>query len=297
MKARAGPSNPGSKEIPIPSDPNCLAGLSFVFTGELTSLSRDEAVELAKRYGGYVPRGSDRYSLTERPARRVTGQPSSKTSYVVVGLDAGPSKLKAIEKNKLKTLDEDGFLNLIATRVTDESTLDEKTRKKIQKEQEAIRESAKEMERREKQAGKQSAKPAAANQLWTDRYAPQTLKEICGNKSQVERLQEWLTDWQGSLKSGFKKPGKHGMNIFRAVMITGPPGIGKTTSAHLCAKLAGYTPIELNASDARSKKLVEVRVSYGVRLRRSSLLLQPQNSTNIMNTSLDGWMSGCQVCQ
>lgn len=61
------------------------------------------------------------------------------------------------------------------------------------------------------------------------------------------------------MKAGFKKPGKNGLNIFRAVMITGPPGIGKTTSAHLCAKLEGYTPIELNASDARSKKLVEVR--------------------------------------
>ena len=67
-----------------------------------------------------------------------------------------------------------------------------------------------------------------------------------------------------SLKSGFKKPGKHGMNIFRAVMITGPPGIGKTTSAHLCAKLAGYTPIELNASDARSKKLVEASIGLQV---------------------------------
>ena len=66
------------------------------------------------------------------------------------------------------------------------------------------------------------------------------------------------------------------MNVFRAVMITGPPGIGKTTSAHLCAKLAGFTPVELNASDARSKKLVE-------------------NSTNIMNTSLDGWMTGGHV--
>lgn len=61
-----------------------------------------------------------------------------------------------------------------------------------------------------------------------------------------------------SYKAEFKKPGKNGMNMYRAVLISGSPGIGKTTSAHLCAKLAGYTPIELNASDTRSKKLVEV---------------------------------------
>lgn len=48
------------------------------------------------------------------------------------------------------------------------------------------------------------------------------------------------------------------MNMNRAVLLAGPPGIGKTTSAHLIAKLEGYTPIELNASDARSKKLIEV---------------------------------------
>ena len=69
-----------------------------------------------------------------------------------------------------------------------------------------------------------------------------------------------IDDRPQSLKSGFKKPGKNGMNIYRAVLITGPPGIGKTTSAHLCAKLEGFTPIELNASDARSKKLVEVGI-------------------------------------
>lgn len=63
-----------------------------------------------------------------------------------------------------------------------------------------------------------------------------------------------------SLKSDFKKPGKAGMNVFRAVMITGPPGIGKTTSAHLCAKSEGFTIVELNASDARNKKLIEVNV-------------------------------------
>ncbi|KAH8105438.1 DNA replication factor C large subunit [Cristinia sonorae] len=256
-KKAAGPSAPGSKTIPDHADPNCLAGLTFVFTGELSAFSRDEAIDIAKRFGG-----------------RVVLQPSSKTSYVVLGADAGPRKLEAIKKNKLKTLDEDEFLELISTRVPDEG--DEKTQKKIAKEQEAIRQAAKEMERREKQAAKSSSNGPSVqvtNQLWTDRYAPRSLKEICGNKGQIEKLQLWLHDWPNSLKSGFKKPGKNGMNTSKAVLISGPPGIGKTTAAHLCAKLEGFTPIELNASDARSKKLVE-------------------NSTNIANTSLDGWMNG-----
>jgi replication factor C subunit 1 len=94
--------------------------------------------------------------------------------------------------------------------------------------------------------------------LWTTKYAPTNLKEICGNKTNVERLGTWLSEWDKNYKSGFKKPGKDGMGIYRAVLISGPPGIGKTTSAHLMAKEAGYNPIELNASDSRSKKLVEV---------------------------------------
>ncbi|KAF8518902.1 replication factor RFC1 C terminal domain-containing protein [Gautieria morchelliformis] len=247
----SGPAAPGSKAVPD-GQPNCLAGLTLVFTGELTAFSRDEATDLAKRYGA-----------------RVTGQPSSKTSYVVVGADAGASKLAAIKKNNLPTLDEDGFLNLIGTR---EGIIDDKTREKIAKEEAKIREAAKELERREKTVGGLHGVPPSS-QLWTTKYAPQSPKEICGNKGQVEKLQGWLHDWQGSLKASFKKPGKTGMNTFRAVMITGSPGIGKTTSAHICARLEGYTPIELNASDARSKKLVE-------------------NATNISNTSLDGWISG-----
>src|SRR3569833_1361086 len=56
----------------------------------------------------------------------------------------------------------------------------------------------------------------------------------------------------------------------RAVMISGPPGIGKTTAAHLAAKLAGYDVIESNASDTRSKKLVEGGI--GDALNNTSLL-------------------------
>lgn len=59
-------------------------------------------------------------------------------------------------------------------------------------------------------------------------------------------------------KDGFKKPGKDGMGIYRAILISGPPGIGKTTAAHLVAKLQGYDVVEMNASDTRSKKLIQV---------------------------------------
>ena len=47
------PKAHGSKEIPV-GEENCLGGLAFVFTGELSSLTRDEAVDLVKRYGGYI---------------------------------------------------------------------------------------------------------------------------------------------------------------------------------------------------------------------------------------------------
>ena len=119
---------------------------------------------------------------------------------MVLGNDAGPKKLDAIKKHKIKTLSEDEFLNLIGTRKgLGNGKVDEKTRKKMEREQEEIKKAAKEMEKRERQ-GKVDAKDGGkvvdpSSQLWTVRYAPQNLKEICGNKAQVERLQQWLNDW------------------------------------------------------------------------------------------------------
>ena len=48
------------------------------------------------------------------------------------------------------------------------------------------------------------------------------------------------------------------MGSYRAILISGAPGIGKTTAAHLVANLLNYDILELNASDTRSKKLLEV---------------------------------------
>ena len=37
--------------------PECLADLSFVLTGELSCFSREEASDVAKKFGGYVCTG------------------------------------------------------------------------------------------------------------------------------------------------------------------------------------------------------------------------------------------------
>lgn len=49
--ARGGPPNKGQKAIPQGSE-TCLAGKSFVITGVLDSLEREEAEELIRKHGG-----------------------------------------------------------------------------------------------------------------------------------------------------------------------------------------------------------------------------------------------------
>jgi len=72
-----------------------LSGLSFVFTGTLSSLSREQAGELVARAGG-------------RSAAAV----SRATSYVVVGSDPGSKVLQA-EKLGVPRLSDSGFLALL----------------------------------------------------------------------------------------------------------------------------------------------------------------------------------------
>lgn len=257
------PPSAGSKETPVGAE-NCLAGLTFVFTGLLESLGREEGVELVKRYGG-----------------KVTTSPSKKTSYVVMGSDAGPKKLETIVKLDIKAINEAGLFELIRKLPANggDGEAAEKFEEKKKQEEKKIAHLAAEMERQEKEAAsklaaakkkaderlgtnsaeksKQNGAPTIDSRLWTVKYAPTDASMICGNKGQVEKLQTWLRAWPNNVRTRFKKPGKDGHGVYRAVIIHGPPGIGKTTAAHLAAKLEGYDIVESNASDTRSKKLVE----------------------------------------
>ena len=250
------PPEAESFEMPEGAE-NCLAGRSFVFTGLLQKLGRDQGIELVKRYGG-----------------KVMTAPSSKTDFIVLGSDAGPSKLRKIKDFNLKTIDEHGLTELIKRLPANggDSKLAAQNAEKQKKEEDKIKQMSAEMAQQDRRAGgaggagggkapTQSAgkgkEAVAEDRLWTVKYAPSQLNHICGNKGQVTKLQKWLHDFPLNKKRKFKMPGDSGIGHQRAVLISGPPGIGKTTAAHLVAKLEGYDVVETNASDTRSKKMVE----------------------------------------
>lgn len=58
-----------------------------------------------------------------------------------------------------------------------------------------------------------------------------------------------------------RPPGNSNPGCFKAALLSGPPGIGKTTVATVVARSLGYDILELNASDTRSKKSLQQELS------------------------------------
>ena len=104
---RGGARAPGSKKVPEGS-PGCLTGLVFVLTGVFESLEREEMSDLVKKLGA-----------------KVVTTVSRKTSYLVVGEQAGPSKMQKAKMFKTKQISEDQLLGLIRERSGGEETIEE----------------------------------------------------------------------------------------------------------------------------------------------------------------------------
>ena len=77
--------------------------------------------------------------------------------------------------------------------------------------------------------------------LWVEKYRPKKIEDIIGNEEAKATFIEWL--------KGKRKTKK-------AVLLYGPPGVGKTALVNAAAKESGFTIIEMNASDTRSEKAV-----------------------------------------
>ncbi|KAK7956342.1 uncharacterized protein PG986_005564 [Apiospora aurea] len=112
--------------------------------------------------------------------------------------------------------------------------------------------------------------------LWTEKYRARNFMDLCGDDGTNRNVLRWLKRWDplvfpGSSKSrGIRRPGakqqaEEEKPHRKILMLTGPPGLGKTTLAHVCARQAGYEVLEINASDDRSRDVVknQIRTSLG----------------------------------
>lgn len=95
------PEAPAPKPVRLEGTPD-LSGKTFVLTGSLPSLSRDEAKEMIELAGG-----------------KVSGSVSKKTSYVVAGSEAG-SKLDKAQELGVSILDEEGLRSLLSPQMKQE---------------------------------------------------------------------------------------------------------------------------------------------------------------------------------
>ncbi|XP_076241246.1 germ line transcription factor 1 [Calliopsis andreniformis] len=331
---RGGARHPGSKNIPVGAN-NCLAGLSFLITGVLDSLEREEAEELIKKYGG-----------------RILHQVSKKTDYVIVGDEPGPSKMSKAKSLNIKEISEDDLLEMIRTRPTGQTTDIKQSRTKSNERmkqkstedkspspsknekninQETKKSPSKVHSPRKKECTEEETKESIKHSLHkksedkdrtkteklelfnkdvktdikeslfedknamndqegiqiktvpskdinenlsvqalVEKYRPKTMKQILGqqgDKSNAKKLYTWLMNWHKNQKGPVKpaKPSPWAKNddgaFFKAALLSGPPGIGKTTTVQVVCKELGFDLVEFNASDTRSKKLLQEEVS------------------------------------
>lgn len=77
--------------------------------------------------------------------------------------------------------------------------------------------------------------------LWVEKYRPKKIEDIVGNEEAKALFVEWLRSKRRSKK---------------AVLLYGPPGVGKTALINAASKEFGFIVVEMNASDTRSEKAI-----------------------------------------
>uniref|UniRef100_A0A8C8GND8 AAA+ ATPase domain-containing protein n=1 Tax=Oncorhynchus tshawytscha TaxID=74940 RepID=A0A8C8GND8_ONCTS len=149
--------------------------------------------------------------------------------------------------------------------------------------------------------------------LWTEKYHPQHSSEVIGNSVSVKKLHSWLKKWKrradceerrkerdrkleenannswdcGDFQGEARVDGEE--DLCSTMLITGPPGVGKTASVYACAQELGFKVFEVNASSQRSGRhiltqLKEATQSHLVEIQGSTTF-KPSHLSSYNNTS------------
>ncbi|KAM4697485.1 chromosome transmission fidelity protein 18 homolog isoform 1-T1 [Rhinophrynus dorsalis] len=144
-----------------------------------------------------------------------------------------------------------------------------------------------------------------AHCLWVDRFTPRHYTELLSDDYTNRCLLKWLKLWdtvvfgkektvkkpkpvpdqRSNFKNQKEQPVKwkskaqiteeildaeldqHNRPKNKVALLCGPPGLGKTTLAHVIAKHAGYNVVEMNASDDRSPEVFKTRIEAATQMK------------------------------
>ncbi|CAD8132510.1 unnamed protein product [Paramecium pentaurelia] len=237
------------KQFEFKNDPDLLNGLSIVLSGVLSVCSRDKFEQFLKNNGAKVP-----------------SSVSGKTNYLIVGdkLEDGRkgeegNKFKEATKRGIKIIREDQLNDWLFDKIgigIDEIFPDSSLSK-------LYKQSGSKKQEQQLNINQDQNK----NLSLVDKYMPQQLSDLVDNKSSITQLNDWIYKFQNPnseidqnqkskkkfipLKMGRFQP--VGNITSKACIISGPPGIGKTSMVRLVAEALGLKLIVNNASDKRNK--------------------------------------------
>lgn len=234
----------------------CLEGLTIVVTGVFQSVTREQIEGLITECGG-----------------RKTGSVSGKTNYLVAGhkLEDGREvtqggKYRNAKERGIPVLTEEEFEQLIRDRsgVMDYQISNRENILQLvggadgQEQKASLRKSL---------TVGEDGEVMLNTVMWTDLYRPETILDLVGNEGAINQLFEWLKDWDDVHVRGHKKPvatprfSRNWADLPRpnakAALVSGPPGVGKSSAARIICKHLGYQLLEFNASDCRSKLAIQ----------------------------------------
>lgn len=118
-----------------------------------------------------------------------------------------------------------------------------------------------------------------SSSLWVDKYRPINIDDIIGNTAEIALIRKWLNVFKTrKAYKGFKN----------CILISGPPGIGKTSTVHILLRDSGYDVIEFNASELRTSKIISEKLETILSGKSIQMMFNKDIKTGVIMDEVDG---------